>query len=307
MYTVERLSVMSSDGTHNLAGIVYKPKCAVKALFHLVHGMTEYIERYDHLLSFLANEGFLSFGFDNLGHGKTAKDDEELGFIASKNGYEFLVDDVGVFEAQIRKDYPDLPLFLMGHSMGSFIVRLAATKHDLGLSGLIICGTGGPLAVTPLGLALTDILRKIYGERHFSDFAENIAFGAYNKRFEGVSKYDWLTNKREVIETYEKDRLCTFRFTVSAMHDLIKLNALSNSKEWFKNYSFSLPTFIISGALDPVGNYGKGVKAVYENLLKGNRKNIECKLYENCRHEIHNDICQEEMFRDISAFLARNI
>ena len=117
-----------------------------------------------------------------------------------------------------------------------------------------------------------------------------------------LSSYDWLTKDREIIEKYENDKLCTFKFTLSAMVDLKKLLSLCSRIDWFKNISSDLPIFLISGDKDPVGNYGKGVKRVYE-LLKANVKNVELKLNPDCRHEIHNDTCKDEMFSDILNFL----
>ena len=302
MYTVENIRVPSSDGIHSLNGVIYRPAGEIRGLFHLVHGMTEYIGRYDHLFSHLANEGFVVFGYDNLGHGHTAHDDSELGFIAEKDGFEYLVRDVKLFEDKVRKDYPDLPLILMGHSMGSFIARLAAQRNGDSLAGLIICGTGGPLAATPLGLMLTSIIKKIYGGHHISPLAEHLAFGSFNKRFEGISKNDWLTTDRKQIEKYESDKYCTFHFTISALHDLIKLNSLANHKNWFASLNKKLPTLIVSGTDDPVGNYGKGVQTVHDKLKQSGKENLKIKLYSGCRHEIHNDTCADQMFADITEF-----
>lgn len=303
MYKKQAFCVPSSDGIHTLNGVVYLPEGEIRGLFHLVHGMTEYIGRYEHLLSFLASAGMLAFGYDNLGHGGTVKDDGELGFIAHENGHEALVRDVKVFEDAVIKEYGNKPLFLMGHSMGSFIARLAAEKAPEAYAGLIICGTGGPLAASPVGLLFTDIIKKIYGENHISPFAESLAFGAYNKRFEGISKYDWITTDRAVIQKYEADKLCTFHFTVSALHDLIKLNSLCNRRAWFTSLKKEMPVLLISGKEDPVGNYGKGVEKVYALLQAAGMKDLKIKLFDGCRHEIHNDFCAKEMFEEIKTFV----
>ncbi len=305
MYTVNEFKVPSSDGIHTLSGKIYRPKGEIRGLFHVVHGMTEYIDRYEPLFAFMANAGYVTFGYDNLGHGMTAEDYSELGFIAHKDGHKKLVRDVNVFEEAVKKEYPNLPLFLMGHSMGSFIVRIAANEKT-DLKGLIICGTGGPNPASPAGLLITDILRKIYGEKHVSPLVEKIAFGTYNRRFEGLSKYDWLTKDRTIITKYEHDKYCTFHFTVSAMHDLVKLNTDANRKDWFKNYPKDLPTLIVSGEDDPVGNYGKGVKTVYNNLKKASVSDVSLRIYENCRHEIQNDTCKDEMFNELLNFLNKN-
>ena len=131
------------------------------------------------------------------------------------------------------------------------------------------------------------------------------AFSAYNKRFEGESEYDWVTSDREVTAKYAADEYCTFKFTVSAMHDLVKLNMLSNRGAWFKNMRKNLPVFLISGTHDPVGNYGNGIKTVYKRLKAAGMEDVTIKLYENCRHEIHNDICRQDVMNDILEFIEK--
>ena len=297
-YTVTTKKVPSSDGKNTLSGIIYMPDGEIRGLFHLVHGMTEYIGRYEPLLSAIASAGYLCFGFDNLGHGNTAAEGD-LGYIASHDGWKYMVDDVKAFADSIKAEYPDLPYFLMGHSMGSFITRIAVSKYTNLADKYICCGTAGSNPAANIGLALCDIIKAFRGERTVSPFLENIVFGSYNKRFDGDSKYEWLTKDRDIIEKYSKDRFCTFHFTVSAMHDLIKLMKTSNSKKCFNDTKNDLPILIIAGDMDPVGNYGKGVKKVYRNFKAAGKENVTLFLYENCRHEIHNDTCREKMTEDI--------
>lgn len=294
---------LSGDGIHTLKGVVYLPVGEPKGIFHLVHGMTEYIGRYDPLLSLIASAGYVACGFDNLGHGKTASESER-GFIAEKDGYKYLVEDVMRFGNAVKADYPGLPYFLMGHSMGSFIVRLTACRYPKDIDKLIICGTGGPNPAAGAGLALIKLIALFKGKRGYSSFIENMAFGTYNKRFPGGGKYEWLTKDEEVKSAYAADPLCTFRFTLSALYDLIKLNSLCNKPVWFKSMRKDLPILLISGADDPVGDYGKGVTAVY-NRLKSNGCDVSIHLYENCRHEIHNDTCREQSAQDILKFIMR--
>lgn len=303
-YTVTTKKVPSSDGKNTLSGIIYMPDGEIRGLFHLVHGMTEYIGRYEPLLSTIASAGYLCFGFDNLGHGNTAAEGD-LGYIASHDGWKYMVDDVKAFADSIKAEYPDLPYFLMGHSMGSFITRIAVSKHTNLADKYICCGTAGSNPAANIGLALCDIIKAFRGERTVSPFLENIVFGSYNKRFDGDSKYEWLTKDRDIIEKYSKDRFCTFHFTVSAMHDLIKLMKTSNSKKCFNDTKNDLPILIIAGDMDPVGNYGKGVKKVYRNFKAAGKENVTLFLYENCRHEIHNDTCREKMTEDILKFIAK--
>lgn len=300
-YEIKTVKVRSSDNIHTLKGKIFIPEGEINGVFHLVHGMTEHIDRYDGFFDEFAKRGYVCCGYDNLGHGKTANNVEELGFIAHKNGYDYLMRDVKVFSDKIRKNYPNVPYILMGHSMGSFIVRGTAVNYVLDPDKLIICGTGGPNIASGAGLLLTDIFKLLFGEKHTSNIIDKTAFGTYNKRFDGTSPYNWLTKDSEAIKKYSKDDYCTFKFTVSAMHDLVKLNRIANSRKFFRDLDPKIPVLIVSGDCDPVGNYGKGVKKVYNKLKKG--RNVTLKLYKDGRHEIHNDTCKEEMIKDILEFI----
>lgn len=301
-FEIKILEVKSTDNIHTLKGKIFIPDGEIKGVFHLVHGMTEYIDRYDHLFSFLADNGYVSFGYDHLGHGKTAENDNELGFIAHKDGWKYLVNDVVAFTKAVKKMYPNLPVILMGHSMGSFIARLVAENYKEEYDKFIFCGTSGPNPASLPGIMLVKIIKTVKGEKHKSNLIHNMAFGSYNKKFNGDTPYEWLTNDSEIINKYKSDKYCTFRFTVSAMGDLINLLSKSNRSTWFKAVDSNKPIYLIAGDNDPVGNYGKGVTLVYNKLIK-NGKKAEIKLYENCRHEIHNDLCKDEMFGDILKFI----
>lgn len=305
MFEVKSIEVPSTDNIHTLKGVLYIPEGEIKGIFHLVHGMCEYIGRYAHVFTALAEQGYLCCGYDNLGHGKTSRDDSELGFIAHRNGWKYLVNDVKAFEDAVKKMYPGLKLILMGHSMGSFIARIAAEQDGGALERLIICGTGGPNPAAPFGLLATDIITLFRGEKYRSPLVNRLAFGTYNRRFDGDSDYAWITKDRDVITKYEADKFCNFKFTVCAMHDLVTLNRQANRRAWFRNIRRSLPVLLISGEDDPVGNYGKGVTAVYNGLKRAGVSDVTLKLYPDCRHEIHNDTSKDEMLGDILSFLEK--
>ncbi len=307
-YVKREYKVLSCDGIHNLSGFVYLPEGEARGFFHIVHGMTEYIERYDRIMSELANEGYICFGYDHLGHGKTVNDKSELGFIAKKDGWDLLCRDVKVFSDAVRAEFdPDgkLPYYLMGHSMGSFISRLATEKY-VRPNKLIIMGTGGANPAAPLGIALMSLIKLFKGEKHISPLAYKLAFGGYNTKFEGeenASAQSWLSTDLSIREKYSKDEYCTFKFTVSAMGDLMRLLKESNRGAWFKNMP-RIPILLVAGGDDPVGNYGKGVRQVEEGLKKCGH-DARCIIYEGARHEILNDFSYEDVKRDILSFLER--
>lgn len=294
--------IPSSDGIHQLYCRIFLPETPPIGLFHVVHGMTEHIRRYEGLMRFLAEQGFCCYGFDNLGHGLTAADESELGYCGK---WQYMVEDAQNVSRQMKQAYGEnLPCILMGHSMGSFIARCAASPHIW--SKAIFMGTGGPNPASDAGLALIRFKIKKEGERAISPTVEKLLFSAYNKRFRDENDSTaWLSTDRAQRDAYRADPLCTFHFTLNGFYTLVKLQALCNRKQWFRSVSDALPILLVSGSDDPVGNYGKGVTAVY-NALKKNGKNAEMKLYPGFRHEILNDASGDEVRKDILAFAMRN-
>lgn len=292
----------STDGVHTLKGKVYLPEEQPKAIFHVVHGMTEHIGRYDTFLKEMAAEGYVCAAYDNLGHGMTANDDTELGYIAKKDGWKFLVADVSAVGNMLKSEYNGIPYYLMGHSMGSFIVRVAAANDPDLPDKLVVMGTGGPNPASKAALGLIKVITFFRGGKHISPTIENLAFGEYNKGFGDGTNGDWLSKNPEVRRIYNADKFCNYHFTVSAMHDLVKLNDVANRAAWFRAIDKSLPILLVSGADDPVGGHGKGVTKVY-NQLKKRGANVTLKLYEDNRHELLNDTAREETIADIKHFL----
>lgn len=300
--------VLSSDGTHTLSGVVFLPDGETRGFFHVVHGMTEHIARYERFMRDMAELGWICFGYDNLGHGMTVSDDGELGYIAAKNGWDYLARDVKVFSDAVMEEYTKegekYPYCLMGHSMGSFIVRMATEKY-VTPDKLVIMGTGGPNPAAGAGLAVIKAVKLFKGDKHISALVDKLAFGSYNDRFGGGTKDDpspWLTRDTEARKKYYADKYCTFKFTVSAMGDLIRLTKYSNRAAWYKKIPTSLPILLVAGEDDPVGNYGMGVKTVTERLKKSGH-NAKCILYSGARHEILNDSTYDAVKSDISDFL----
>lgn len=305
-YTKKDFKVLSSDGIHTLSGIVYLPDGDARGFFHIVHGMTEYIARYDRIMSDMAELGYICFGYDHLGHGKTVNDKSELGFIASKNGHDLLCRDVKVFSDAVRAEFDKgnkLPYYLMGHSMGSFIVRLATEKY-VHPDKLIIMGTGGANPAAGAGLALISLIKLFKGEKHISPFIYSLAFGGYNNKFkndENACSQSWLSTDLEIRKKYMDDDYCTFKFTVSAMGDLMTLLKNCNRGAWFKNMPH-IPILLVAGEDDPVGNYSKGVLQV-ESKLKKCGHDARSIIYKGARHEILNDFTYEDVKNDMVDFL----
>ncbi|MBQ7384170.1 MAG: lysophospholipase [Clostridia bacterium] len=302
-YTLKRGSFPSSDGVDNIAYYIFVPKKAPHAIVQISHGMCEHIMRYEDFADFLCSEGFVVCGNEHLGHGNTAPDDSHLGYTA-KGGADFILRDLHEMTLLIKREYPSLPLVLLGHSMGSFIARLYLSVYQNEADAAIISGTGGPESPTAMGKLLAKLNILFCGEMNRSELIYNIAFGSYSKRYpKGCSKYLWISRDEEIQSAYAKDKFCTFRFTAGAYYDLFDLLGRVSKKSWAHSLKKELPILMISGNMDPVGNYGKGVMTVYERLKAAEMSDVTLKLYDGGHHEMLNEINRDEVYADILAWL----
>lgn len=304
--TRETFRVPSGDGVHSLFCVLYRPAGQPIGLFQLVHGMTEYIDRYAPLMEAAAEAGLVCFGHNHLGHKDTAGDDE-LGYIAEKGGDRLLVADVHAVGEEMRRAYPGLPHVLFGHSMGSFVARLAAERYGEEYASCVFCGSGSAPAGALLGQGVLRALATLRGDHAVSGLAYRLAFGGYRRRCKDEpSPNAWVTSDPEQLARYDSDPYCTFRFTLSAMGDLVRLNRRANRGAWFAHMRRDLPILMVSGDDDPVGGWGKGVTRVAERLRNAGCT-VELKLYPGMRHEILNERGREEPTRDILDFVLRHV
>ena len=306
----------STDGIHTLSGWVYLPdgypQTPSKGILHVAHGMIEHISRYDGFMWEMADFGWIVCGYDHLGHGDSVNDPSERGYIAKKDGWIYLQRDMASFAEAVRTAYGqtpsggELPYVLMGHSMGSFVARLAITKY-LRPTAVILMGTGGPRHFSGLGIPLAESIKLFYGDRHYSGLIESLSIGSFNERFGGSKNAPnpvaWMTDDEAVVETFLADEVCRqSRFTVSAMTDVIRLSHHCNTKKWYRRIPRDIPILMVSGGADPVGDYGKSIRLIEKRLLKAGVP-VTCRLYEGMRHEILNSGCCGDVKADIKEFL----
>ena len=295
-------SFRSSDKAHDTAYYVIFPAGAVRGVVQISHGMAEHFERYNAFADFLADHGFVVCGEDHLGHGRTAADESEYGYFSEKCGWENVVKDMFRLTKMMKKNYPEVPYFLLGHSMGSFLARAYATRYSKHIDGLVLSGTSAGSGGTSALLVMLDAAKRLKGDKHRSKFFNNIAFGSYNDKItERNSDFDWLTRDTSIVAKYCNDKRCGFTFTLNGFENLVKLLWYVNNSKWFRTYPKSLPTYLISGACDPVGEYGKGVLKVF-NELNLNDCNVEMKIYKDARHELLNEINKDEVYADLLDF-----
>ena len=302
----EEFTYPSSDGINTVHAYMWIPQdTEPRAIIQLAHGMCEYVARYDDWARRFAAQGIVFCGNDHLGHGQTAEAKTDLGYTATRGGADYIVEDLYTMTGMIKSRFPNLPLFLYGHSMGSFAARLYLVRYGEELTGALISGTAGPEQPTSLALKLTHAIARARGHRHRSKFITSLAFGAYNKRFAKEKDPNaWLTRERSVRERYASDPFCCYVFTAAGYDTLFHLLGAVSSKQWAENVPKHLPILLFAGDMDPVGNYGKGVKKIYERL-RAQQCNVTLKLYEGGRHEMHNEENRDEVFEDIMDFLAK--
>ena len=306
-YTVKSVSFQSSNGETEVRGLIYLPEGQPKGIIAISHGMIDYVGRYFRLAEFFTENGYIVAGNDHLGHGETAScSGTPYGFFASKNGYSLVIDDLKRMNDLLRAEYPGLPIYLLGHSMGSFMARLYAERYPESIDKLIIHGTGGKNPLLPFGKAIIGLTRLFKGDLHRSHLVTSIAFGSYNNRFtpeEGM--WAWLTRDIPTVSGRMEDPHTSFVFTAAGYADLFKVIGLSNGKAHFAAFPKDLPTLVVSGEDDPVGDYGKGVRFVYNSLKKAGAGDLSLKLYCGARHELFNETNRAEVFADMLAWIER--
>ncbi|MDU2662225.1 MAG: lysophospholipase, partial [Clostridioides difficile] len=262
-----------------------------KAVIQIAHGMAETAQRYETFAKVLTKNGYIVYINDHRGHGKTAKIIENVGHLAEKEGFRCLVEDMYTLTNIIKKENEDLPIYLFGHSMGSFASQRYIMDYSNNLSGLILCGSNGKQGII-LNLAHLIINREIkkYGRRSKSNKINNLIFGGEIIRRNEKTKFDWLSRDKEQVEKYINDPFCGVVCSCGFFYDLVQGLKEIEDKENLKKVPLDIPIYIISGDKDPIGKNGKGVLRLRDRYIKLGVKDVTCKLYKDGRHELLNEI-----------------
>ncbi len=295
------VSFDSSNGVDTVVGYFYAPdEGEPRAVVQLSHGMCEYVERYERFAAALTAQGFALCGNDHIGHGRSVKDVDGLGYLAKKQGWRHAVRDLYTFTGLIRARYPAQPLFLLGHSMGSFLARAYLNEGGGELTGAILSGTAGKNPLSGPGKAVVALLTLFHGGHYRSAFVKKLSFGGYNDRCEEHrTDTDWLTRDTEIVDRYNADPLCNFTFTLAGYRDLMGVLSYVNSRKGTAHLRADLPVLFVAGAMDPVGNYGKGVAESAERFRAAGVRDVAVRLYENDRHELLNERDYEQVTADL--------
>lgn len=277
----------------------------VKATVLILHGMQEHSGRYTEFAKFLSENGYAVLTYDHAGHGKTAVSKTHHGYFHPDHAAKRVVDDAEKMAELLEQQFPDVPHFVLGHSMGSFITRCLLQQAHHRFDGAVIVGTGGKQAIAPVAKVLFSILNLLVPKKR-SETLNNFFNSLNNKRFKGdkdFSETSWLSVNQANRQAFVKDELCGIPFTHNGFHTLLTLNVQSTKTNWADAISKRLPFLFVSGAEDPIGDFGKGVTTTATNLKKDGFLDVSLNLYPGMRHEILNEDVKEQVFRDILDWL----
>jgi alpha-beta hydrolase superfamily lysophospholipase len=273
----------------------------------IVHGMSEYILRYDAFARYLSQNGILAIGFDNASHGQSWEEGAPRGYFGAQHGWDSLITDLRVVQESTQAEYPSLPYILFGHSMGSFLARSYAARHGEGIDAFIFMGTAGPNPAQKLAERMARQQINALGPSGVSHTLNKIAFGAYNRGFRPQrTAFDWLSREPGSVDAYVADAACGFPFTAAGYRDLFEGLGEISKKKWAGQVPHK-PILMLSGMMDPVaGKDARGVKLVADRLVKSGHE-VELLLYAGARHELLNETNRDEVMADILSFIERQV
>lgn len=275
----------------------------------IIHGMLEHIGRYEQIAADLAADGVRVYAYDLRGHGQTTPEQENRGYFADRDGISLLLSDVDqMLEAMradlLREGLKDLPTCVLAHSMGSFIASNYLKRHGTtGTAGVILSGTTARPGPVGIARALALIQSRILGPKSKGKLLTHIAFDPYNARIKPArTKNDWLTRDDAIVDKYNADPGCTFKFKAAGFADLFGMISGIGSKNWTEVVSKDIKIMILSGQEDPVGVYGKG-PAILKQWFEETGHDCLLKIYPDGRHEMLNELNRDVAINDIKVFL----
>ena len=295
----------SSNGKVSIHVRCCMPEGEVRATVQIAHGIAEYAARYDAFASFLADKGIAVYANDHMGHGESISADWPLSYFGEGKGWDMAIADMKKLHEIAAEENPDVPSFLFGHSMGSFLSRTYMITHPDDFDAVILSGTGqqSKLLVTG-GKLMAKMEIKKHGCAYQSELLNSLAFGSYNKGYEAPrTSHDWLSRDAQCVDKYLADPLCGFLPSAGLFHQMMcGIDFIGNAAN-LRKMNPELPVYFMSGDADPVGENGKGVRRAFASFVKAGMKDVSIRLYKGGRHEMLNEINKEDVYGDILACL----
>jgi len=308
MGTLREWRYPSSDGIHSVYVREWIPEGKVRCILQITHGVADHIRRYDHVAQFLSDQGVWVCGEDHLGHGHTASDGK-YGYFASEQGWELVIQDIHQLRQQMEARCPGVPYVMLGHSMGSFLIRTYLLRGYAPLDGVVLSGTGQEFSgVVWCGKTLSALLAKLRGGEYVSKLVYDLSMGAYNNQFKPVrTSADWVSRDEEQVDIRVADPWCSFMPTVQLYVDMLGALQHLAKQSNLVGMDPNIPVYFFSGDQDPVGGQGKGVNHVADMFRTAGCKDVEVKLYPGGRHEMFNEINRQEVMDDLLCWLENRV
>ena len=292
-----------AGGLHGLVR-TWRPSGAPRAVVQIIHGMAEHSARYGRLAGALTAAGYAVYAHDLPGHGPHV-DAKERGHFADRRGWRVAVSSVREVQRLAQREQPGVPLFMLGHSMGSFLLQHYVADSGNALAGAIFSATTGDLGPTrAVGLALMRLEARFYGRRHASALGELLSFRTFNRKFQPArTGFDWLSRDRAEVDKYVADPNCGFRVTAGLWIDLLEAGGKLTAPVRLRRIPKTLPVLLIAGSEDPVSQGPRGPRTLERAYLRVGLRDVTVKIYPDARHELFNDLCRDEVTADLLAWL----
>ena len=305
---LQEFTIASSGGQRQLHVCQWTPEGAPRAVVQLTHGMCEHILRYAPLAEVLCARGFAVIGHDHLGHGWTATDLNDLGIFPADHPSQTMADDIRKVASVAKARFPGLPVFLLGHSMGSFLARRVCMEAPQTWRGVILMATGDiPAPVVQSAKAALRTMIRLRGANHRPARITALGIANYNRAFRPIeTTNDWLSSDREKLAAYNADPRCQFTFSAAGYLMLIKTVEYIQKPDHIRTLSPELSILFVSGALDPIGDSGRGVRRVMKRYEK-ECGDVTMKLYPGCRHQILDETISDTICADIADWVEQRI
>ena len=299
----------STNGKNKILARICTPDKPPKAVVQIAHGIAEHISRYDPFMFFLAENGYVAVGNDHLGHGLSAENEDGLGIFDTQNGWTYAVDDMKALRDQVRQDFHDIPYIFFGHSMGSFLTRTYLIRYPDQYDAAILSGTGQQSpALINAGFFAANLLTLLRGPGADGRLLNDMAFGSYCKKIDNPrTPFDWLSTNEDNVDRYIADPLCGFVAKCSMYRDMMGGLKFLTKQSNIDKMNKDAPIYFMSGAEDPVGDYGAGVEKAYRAFCDAGLHDVTMKLYPGGRHEMLNETNREEVMQDILAWLDQRV
>lgn len=300
--------IASTDSKNNINVIIWETEKEPIGVLQIVHGMAEYIDRYDNFAKYMTEQGFNVIGHDHLGHGHSVSDERDYGFFAEENGDKIIIEDMHSVTQYAREKWEELPNFILGHSMGSFCLRQYLTKYSNDVFGAVIMGTGWiPSSAAFLGKTIATNTCKSKGSHTVNPLLIKLTLEPYNKPFAPArTNCDWLSRDEKQVDLYVNDKLCGFDFTAGAYKDFFTILEKIAKNRQLIGMRKSLPILITSGSVDPVGGK-KACEKLNAQYKRCGIDDVTLKLWENDRHEILNELDKSDVYQYIYNWLKSKI